>query len=103
MATIVNSLGRARLRIQGRRRARARSGTSCCAHVGWHGYKVATSRRAARDADLDGSVRSGPRSGMHWNVMMGAANFVRGPTFDPVAQLVEQRTFKACLPRKRLG
>src|SRR5207244_10933454 len=31
---------------------------------------------------------------MHWNVMTGAANFVRGPTFDPVAQLVEQRTFK---------
>ena len=30
---------------------------------------------------------------MHWNVMMGAANFVRGPAFDPVAQLVEQRTF----------
>src|SRR6266496_701221 len=60
---------------------------------GLHCYKLATGGRAARDTDLHDAVRSGPKSGMHWNVTMGAANLLRGPTFDPVAQLVEQRTF----------
>src|SRR5438093_9655271 len=37
---------------------------------------------------------------MHSNGMMGAANFLRGAKFDPVAQLVEQRTFKTRGPMR---
>jgi len=50
--------------------------------------------RHGDDCEQSGPSASPRGPSMHWNGMKGAANFVRGPTFDPVAQVVEQRTLK---------